>query len=224
MRNKTFSDKKKVAAFFVTAVVLVALTAFALAMYHDALATENVQESPDVVKVLIGIRPSLSQEQALEYENNREDTARQFALDAPNKTSKALISFHEYFDTEQCNAALGEGVEIERVFIWVPGKEGRSIIRVTDNNVDSSIESYLNSLDYANSDDEVYKADMEELVDNYKIFAVTINGTNTKLSQLCDDENMFVNLVYSEPAEQQSKDLDIPISYICAPLKPDIVQ
>ena len=64
--------------------------------------------------------------------------------------------------------------QIKTIYIWMPNKDGRAIIDVKNNDINTTLKNFFDSLDIENSTNPEYKRDMENLIKNFGIFAVEV--------------------------------------------------
>lgn len=206
------------------AICLIALLAFGIISHTffaaPALAA-NVEETGDKIRVFIGNNEVLSDNDVESYSALQADYLEKQITNSPDSITSALITFDDFLSLDELPDTLNDVESIDTVYIWMPGKDGRSIIDVQNNNINTTINTFFQTLKLDDAAPD-YKADMIDLMEHYGVFALEIKSTYATLDELAAAAHIVrVDPIYSESAEILSARTNKPISYICIPEKPD---
>lgn len=211
--------KKKVAICL--SLLLVLGTLISDVFVGTSVWAANIEQTESKIRVLIGNTEILSDKNAKTYIALQTNYLKKQAISNPEKIASALISFDSFRSPDELSETMQVVERIDTVYIWMPGKDGRSIIKVKDNDVDKTISAFLRSVELDETDSE-YNADMIDLINHYGIFALEVHATNKALKELTNTVHVAqVDLIYNEEAELLSARTNKPVSYICIPEKPD---
>ena len=182
----------------------------------------NIEVSSEKIRVFIGSTDGMTAAQANNYARTQSDLLNNFVVSAPEDIGSALITFEAFISQHETEALLNTVNSIDTIYMWIPNKEGRAIIDVTNNDVKGAITNFFASLDLENVANEDYKSDMLELMANYGIFAAEVTAEYSVLNGLTNQDSIIsVDVIYSEVAMTMADKTGKSISYICIPAKPD---
>jgi hypothetical protein len=193
---------------------------------QSASADDNVEVESSSIRVVVGQRTAMSLWDADRYTASREAYVCKLSADAPDGFTPSLLSLNEYmtaddFQSQIFGVCSSERLTINEVYVWVPGKTGRSIIPVKNNDVKGSIADFIASLNYEESEDVVFKSDIAELETSGMVFAAVVTTDNRTLEAVALSDEIFVDPLKNEKAEELAFTKGKSISYICVPDKPD---
>lgn len=182
----------------------------------------NIQEVPSGIKVFIGNTETMTAKEAKQYNRSQAEQLEKLAKETPMAQGKALVTFDDFLTPQEAAEKLETAGNITKVYIWMPGKDGRSIIYVKDNDIEETIRLFFASLELDKEEESEYKNDMIELMKNYGVFAVEVADEFSDLKVISEKTDISrVDLMRSEEAEGLSARKNKEISYICIPEKPD---
>lgn len=186
----------------------------------DFASKNSEQEAPkDEIKVLVG---DIAKQYLKDGKTYESDSLFDVGKTKPNEMIPVLITFSQYLNVDDASLMLSEIDCIDTVYIWTPGKTGRSIINVRNNNLRQSIKSFFDTIDISNMENLEMKNDLQELINNYGVFAVEVKASARQLQSLLENTQVnSVNPIFSSEAYEASVATSNSISYICIPQKPD---
>ena len=200
---------KKIIAIASTALVFAILFALPAVFSSKAAASFNVTQTDSEIRVRLGTPGGF-------------ERVEEIVKNDPAGNNSALITFDDYLSAEEVYDSLDPSLVVTTVYIWVPNKTGRAIVNVYGGDIDTSLNSWFESLDIENEPESKYKSDILDLQENYGIFAVEAEGQNQQIQSLTDQQAISnIDLLYNEYAEELALESNLPVKYICVPEKPD---
>lgn len=213
--------KKK---FVICIIAFLAVGIVSQSFFSVPALAANVEETRDKIRVFIGNNEVLSNNDIEGYSTSQANYLKAQTADSSNSIAPALITFDNFLSPDELPDTLNAVESIDTVYIWMPGKDGRSIINVQNNDINATIHAFFQSLELDGADPN-YKTDMTDLMEHYGVFALEIKATYAVLDELSDTAHILrVDPIYSESAEVYSSRINKPVSYICIPEKPDGTQ
>lgn len=182
----------------------------------------NIFVTQDQVRVFIGSTEGMNASQAQKYNETQSDLLNRLASSASHSIGPALVTFNDFLTIEEIESVAQSIREINTVYIWMPGRDGRAIIDVANNDLNVTINDFFESLNIEDLHNSDYKNDMLALINNYGIFALEIKAEYSVLKSLSKLPGVrSVDVIQSEAAIAMASQVEKPISYICIPEKPD---
>lgn len=211
-----------------TLFAIIAIALVATACLPSMLSAEAgyINEDDNEIKVFIGTTDGYSSVQADEYIEEQSSFLESNVLSNSYDTTPALITFKTFVSESAAEEVLSAASEITRIYLWTPGKTGRAIVQVSNNDVEGSIQKFFSETEQkvAESNDELFKNDMTELASNYGIFAAEVIATYDACNNLLSGGDVYVDIVHSNRAETRAQEQGKDVTYICIPDKPDGTQ
>lgn len=197
--------------------------AIILASPVTARDTSNIAETNEKIRVFIGDSSDMNYVGRIRYAMEQKDLIDERFENTPSAAGEALIAFETFLSPQDAESLLrGQNYSITYVYIWVPNKVGRAILHVENDDMETSINKFLEQAKNGNAEDLEYQQFLEELTNNYGIFAMEVKGTYSFINSLKSERGISqVDLVYSERAEQMAMETGKSLSYCCVPAKPD---
>lgn len=200
----------------------VALFSMLTLMFTTNVQAANVQTRNEEIKVFLGNTDDLNPLEARAYTENQKSALEQLAIETPEESGRALITFEQFLSPEEVMDIIPQQTAIKAAYLWVPDKTGRAIVYIENGDLEGTIDNWIESLDLDNEPESKYKSDMLDLKENYGIFAVEIEQQYKLINALTTATSVKqVDVFYNEYAEELSLDTGYSISYIAVPSKPD---
>lgn len=210
---------KRMIAFLGAAVALFSMLTL---MFTTNVQAANVQTRNEEIKVFLGNTDDLNPLEARAYTENQKSALEQLAIETPEESGRALITFEQFLSPEEVMDIIPQQTAIKAAYLWVPDKTGRAIVYIENGDLEGTIDNWIESLDLDNEPESKYKSDMLDLKENYGIFAVEIEQQYKSINALTTATSVKqVDVFYNEYAEELSLDTGYSISYIAVPSKPD---
>lgn len=212
-------ERKSFATFCIASICCLCLVFSAVS---TPIIAANIEETDDEIRVTIGARDTMSPAALTKYSNAQASSLAQFIDETPNAVGKALVTFDRFLTVEQA-ASILEGTEkIDTIYMWMPNQEGRAIIYVQNNDIETSIREFFRSIGLSTQPASEMKSSLLDLEKNYGIFAVKIDDQYTQLQSMEANEVVsHMDLLYSSEAVQLANSTGKTVKYICVPEKPD---
>lgn len=206
--------KQSTKTLLTLSVVVVLISIFASLAYADD--QENGLAKQDNVNYYVGY-----------HDNNDLSSQKTLELGATNDLNDQqmfLLTFNQYMEAADVeNFAQQNSLQVNEIFISQPNVTGRGIIANTqENGLANTIAAELQDI-YNNSSSELVKNDIGNLMNNYKIFAITFTASREDILLLSNsiDGLGYLDQFFNENAELQAKNSNVKVNYIALPNKPD---
>lgn len=201
--------------------ILIFCAIFCIPQLSSIEVSANVYETDNQIRVFIGSTENMNSRQAKEYNEAQQTLLKQLSNNYADEVGPALVTFKRFLSEKEANALLSGTSSIDTVYIWTPNKQGRAIIDVENNDINAAIKNFFVSTDIENLSESEYKRDMQELFNNYGIFAVEVKATYSVLENMSCHADINIDLIQSPSAVALADETNKPLSYICIPEKPD---
>ncbi len=215
-----FQMRKKYVGVILLCAIFVFVVVFSC-LFPTAKASMNVNVTKGSVKIITG---TVNDTVARTYSTERQDFLVELAQNKPTEYFSAVATMDDYYTIEQINQLVSEyALEIERVYMWKPGETGKLVLSITDNDIYSAIDAFLERMS-ARSCGEAQQKDLEKLANGeFKVYALTIFGSAQELQNLSDTASEFtaVDVKYNPDAEAYATARGMSYSYVELPSKPD---
>lgn len=237
-------------AYVLLSVVLIAVTVLSLLSSGGAnVSAQNIKMDDDTAQIFVGSTLSrvtiaeeaqknpdlLTGDDAEKYYIIDEEfeetykTERNAFLNNLQKTQgdkfySSVLNLSDYYSVQEVNEFIvSQRLNVNRVYLWIPGETGRISLSVENNDIEGAIAAHLEKYAEKNIPDEQLKADYERIIaGEFGIFSITVDASAKALNDLQNSDFVdFIDVKYNPEAESVAKEAGKTIQYIELPSKPD---
>lgn len=187
-----------------------------------ASASMNVESDGESVKIFIGEMGNAAPRGYLE---KRTDFLNELSQVSPDNTYSAVVSLDNNYTEEELNTfVITHGLNLERIYMWVPGETGKLSLAVENNDIKAAKESFIIKMDGPLGASAEVQNRLQDLMEgSLRVYAITVSGTAQSLRDLSELESIVaaVDLKYNPDAEAYANNRGLKFSYVELPTKPD---
>lgn len=183
--------------------------------YSSALSASN-QEYRTFVGGLPGKETS-SKKSA--YQLERKEVLKNKSEEIPNENIEATVTFKVFLSPSEVQQLIDKypGIEIERVWYWIPGENGRAMSQIFGRNIKKSIDEAIQRFQGTNPNGNP-KEIINRLAGNLGVFGITVKGKYMDLETISNEEVIkLVDVHYKEAIENNAKETGEKVRYIELP-------
>lgn len=203
-----------VSLMIISIIVINCMPSFALANAKDNLIVEEKEK----FKVFVGCLENMNNVEKKLIKEDRKSLIKKITSD--KNSINVLISFNKFTDADELNSILDKyssEIVINSIWFSIPGKDGRAMKKVENNDIQKSITAFFTEAKIDNKDNELL-----ELEEKYGIFAIELN-CNSNITEKLMSENIInhIDTYYYPEVEKLALENEKYVSYISLPEKPD---
>lgn len=215
------SSKRFFAKFSNLVVVLLAIV-IAINVATPASASMNIDVSGSKVKIMIG---AMDESAPLGYSRTRNTFLTELAENMPEERYSAVVSMDNYYtEAEILETIQNYNLQLERIYMWVPGETGKMSLFIENNDINAAKERFFKKMkSHLGEADGIQEKLIELAGGEVKVYAITVSGTAQELKEVAELESKFaaVDVKYNPDAEKYARDRNMTYSYVEMPAKPD---
>ncbi|QCV56246.1 hypothetical protein [Thermoactinomyces vulgaris] len=203
----------------ITSIVSAVLLLGCCLYYSEAFSASNQE-----YRIFVGGLPSkeISSKKSA-YQLERMEMLKNKSEEVPDEIIRATVTFNDFLSPSEAQQLVDRypGIEIERVWYWIPGETGRAMSQVFDRNIKESIDEAIQRFKETNPNDESQEI-IDRLDNDLGVFSITVKGKYMDLEALSNEKVIkLIDVHYKETIEKNAKETGGKVRYIELPEKPD---